>query len=301
MKPDYSIYLSREEMNRIKEERGYSFALLAEYTGVPKGTLTKIFNGETREPRTAALKAIERVLRGSEDDYKGKSYTYEESSSASQMRFVNEPEPAYNFESSERSVQTPVVKKQGEYTIEDYFNLPDDERKELIDGVFYDMATPINIHQEIVGQVFFEIKSYIQKKKGPCRVVVSPSAVQLDCDNKTMVEPDVYIVCRKEQIKRFGNYGAPAFVLEVLSPSTRKKDMGIKLAKYMNAGVREYWAIDPDKRLLITYDEGNDWMPVVTPLEGKKGLFIYDNELQIDLSEIAELIEEYDNIEDDEI
>ena len=54
---------------------------------------------------------------------------------------------------------------------------------------------------------------------------IAPIDVQLDCDDKTMIQPDIYIVCDRDKIKDFGIYGAPDFVLEVLSPSTRKKDM----------------------------------------------------------------------------
>jgi Uma2 family endonuclease len=191
-----------------------------------------------------------------------------------------------------------VHKKQGEYTIEDYFALPDGDRKELIDGVFYDMATPLTVHQDIVGYMHLEIGNFIRKNKGKCKVFVAPSAVRLDSDKKTMVEPDIYIVCDKDKIKRFGNYGAPDFVLEVLSDSTRKKDLGIKVYKYINAGVRELWYIDVKTRKLLTYFEGDDYMPTVHPLEGMLGLSIYDGKLQINLSEIGDIIEEYSAITD---
>lgn len=64
-----------------------------------------------------------------------------------------------------------------------------------------------------------------------------PVDVQLDCDNKTMVEPDVGIICDPSKIKRFGIYGAPDFVLEVISPSTKKRDYALKLSKYMGSWV----------------------------------------------------------------
>ena len=178
--------------------------------------------------------------------------------------------------------------------------LPDGDRKELIDGVFYDMATPTNIHQEVVGYMFFEIKSFINVNKGKCRAVLAPSAVQLDCDNKTMVEPDIYIVCNPDKIKKFGNYGAPDFVLEVLSDSTRNKDLKIKSFKYMNAGVREIWYIDLKTRTLITYYEGDDYLPAAHQLKGTLGLAIYDGRLEINLAELGDIIEEYSKLTDPE-
>ena len=123
---------------------------------------------------------------------------------------------------------------------------------------------------------------------------MSPVDVQLDCDNKTMVQPDVLIICDPKKIQRFGIFGAPDFVLEVLSPSTRKKDLTLKLNKYIEAGVREYWVIDPEKKILIVYDFAEEGLPCIYPLEGEVGLAIYEEKLKINLTKIAEIIEKYD-------
>ncbi|MCR5204961.1 MAG: Uma2 family endonuclease [Lachnospiraceae bacterium] len=294
--------MTREELIALKENRGYSVAKLSEYSGVPEGTIRKIITGESKHPRTATLNALKKVLFGDQSVYSGKTYKYAEQS-AFFTNEVCEEETSYIIGSSiptdngdENHSSGAIHKKQGEYTIEDYLNLPEGERKELIDGVFYDMATPLNVHQEIIGYMYFEIKSYIKNNKGKCRVVISPSSVQLDCDDKTMIEPDIYIVCDKNKIRRFGNYGAPDFVLEVLSESTRSKDMRIKTGKYFNAGVKEIWYIDLKTNVLITYFKDDDYMPVIHPLEGSAGVSIYEGKLQINLSDIADIIEEYSNI-----
>ena len=60
------------------------------------------------------------------------------------------------------------MKDQGEYTIEDYFSLPEEKRAELIDGVFYDMASPSVIHQLIAGQIFVQLNVFLRKKKASC-------------------------------------------------------------------------------------------------------------------------------------
>mgnify|MGYP000172932761 CR=1 FL=1 len=90
--------------------------------------------------------------------------------------------------------------------------------------------------------------SIIKGKGGKCKVFVSPIDVQLDKDDKTMVQPDIFILC--DQSKNIGRciYGAPDMVIEITSPSTRKKDFGKKLEKYVNAGVREYWIVDVKNR-----------------------------------------------------
>ena len=82
-------------------------------------------------------------------------------------------------------------------------------------------------------------------------VLPSPVSVQLDEDDRTMLQPDVVVCCDRDKILRSHVYGAPDMVIEILSPSTRKKDMGIKTEKnYITARVREYWMVDPDKKKL---------------------------------------------------
>lgn len=281
-----------EQMRDIKEQRGYSLDQLSKYSGVPLGTIQKIFTGETLQPRKATMEALERVLLGDENIYSGKTYQYASSSVISKNDCVKE-RVAYGC--------TRCKKNPGEYTITDYFNLPEDVRKELIDGVFYDMATPSFVHQDILAYLSNCIYSYIRENGGKCKVITSPSSVQLEEDDRTMVEPDLYVVCDRNKIKKFGVYGAPDFVLEILSTSTRKKDMTIKLAKYENAGVREYWMVDPVKRVLITYNfMDENYIPMVHELSGVVGMAIYEGKLMISLAEIGQIIIDWENLEGDE-
>lgn len=179
-------------------------------------------------------------------------------------------------------------KKQGEYTLEDYYALPDEQRVELIDGVIYDMSAPSLIHQGVIGEIFSQIKNFIRDNKGTCRVYDSPVDVQLDCDDLTMVQPDLVILCDKEKMKLKCIYGAPDFVLEVLSPSTSKKDCNLKLRKYMLAGVKEYWILDPDKERLLVYEFEKDNNPTIYGLAGKVPVGIYKGRLLIDLDAVKE-------------
>ncbi len=183
-------------------------------------------------------------------------------------------------------------KQQGDYTIEDYYALPEDMRVELIDGVIYDMGAPYTIHQEIAFEVARQLANQIRGKGGKCKVFISPIDVQLDCDDKTMVQPDVLILCDLSKQQKKVIYGAPDFVLEVLSPSTRRKDLTIKHRKYLNAGVREYWIMDPKERRLITYDFENGENVASYPLTEKVGLAIYDKQMVVDLAELAVILEE---------
>lgn len=273
-------------MIRIKEERGYSFKKLSEYTGVPVVTLQKVFSGATENPRKATLDAIEKVLSADEAVYQGKAYEYA-SVKTTDLPAVKEAVTVYT-----------AGKKQGEYTLEDYYALPEDKRFELIDGVLFEMSSPRTVHQDIASIIHMALYEYIRDQKKPCKVFEAPVDVQLDCDDKTMVEPDVLVVCDRAKIRGFGIYGAPDFVLEILSRSTRKKDMTIKLHKYLEAGVREYWIIDPQKEILITYDfSDEEFVPCVYPLKGCAPVAITGGELEIDLEPVAESVREFGSLE----
>lgn len=131
------------------------------------------------------------------------------------------------------------------YTSEDYWNLPEGQRAELIDGKLYAMAPPNFIHQKINFALARKIADYIDASKGGCEVVPAPFAVNLDANDKTWVEPDISIICDKTKITEKGCKGAPDWVVEVISPSTQSRDYLKKLWLYQNAGVREYWIINP--------------------------------------------------------
>ena len=90
-----------------------------------------------------------------------------------------------------------VTKRQGEYTVDDYRKLPEDVRAELIDGVLIFLEAPTFTHQELVTELLFEIKLFIRAKKGPCRVLPSPLDVQIDCDDRTIVQPDIRVICKE--------------------------------------------------------------------------------------------------------
>ena len=241
-----------EEIRKRKIELGYSNQYLAELSGVPIGTLQKIMAGKTQAPRRETILALEKVL-GRNQEIQG----------------VREAVPAYG--------------KQGGYTLEDYLALPEDQRVELIDGVFYDMAAPTTIHQAIGGFIHKQLLDYVLEHGGPCMPFMSPVDVQLDEDDRTVVQPDVLIVCERNRYRYGRVFGAPDFVAEVLSRSTRKKDMRLKLAKYMDAGVREYWMIDPEKKSLVVYDLEHDEFPVIYGADAKVPVRIWNGECKVDM------------------
>lgn len=168
--------------------------------------------------------------------------------------YLKEAQTAYQ-RTADLVLENFLRKSQGEYTVQDYYALPDTCRVELMDGVIYNMASPGNGHQEIVGEIFYQLKDYIRKKGGKCRVMLSPSDVQLDCDDRTMVQPDLYVCCASGKELRWNPafQGAPDMVVEVLSPSSRWRDCVLKYEKYRAAGVKEYWIVDPEAEKVTVY------------------------------------------------
>lgn len=148
-------------------------------------------------------------------------------------------------------------KRQGEYTAADRESLPGDVRTELIDGVIYDMSSPKTGHQIIVGDLFTQISVQIEKCGRDCLAFVSPSDVWLTGDDKNIFQPDIYVICDYSMIGSNGyTIGAPPLVIEVLSPSTRSRDLLLKAYKYHRAGVKEYWIVDPEMSHVLVYDYG---------------------------------------------
>lgn len=153
-----------------------------------------------------------------------------------------------------------VLKKEEIYTIEDIYALPDGERAELIDGKIYYMAPPNTKHQMLVSELHYQIKDYIKRNNGGCEVIPAPFAVFLNENGRTYVEPDISVICDKSKITDKGCNGAPDWIIEIVSPGSRKMDYYKKLFQYRTAGVREYWAVDTDKQLVTVYDFEHDNM-----------------------------------------
>lgn len=244
--------MTLQEIKQRKQELGYSNETLAKKSGLPLGTVQKIMAGVTKAPRQKTLEALSGALqRGRE--------AFHYSAPASQPSMVKEPALAYGASQERR------------YTIEDIYALPDGVRAELIDGKLYYLATPTRTHQKLAGGMYLAVATYIRSKNGTCEVYIPPFAVFPFDDEETYLEPDLIVVCDLSKLDEKGCHGAPDWVVEVLSPGTRSKDMSIKLFRYRAAGVREYWVIDPEERTVIVYD--------FTGLEEAAALYTFDNEI----------------------
>lgn len=177
-----------------------------------------------------------------------------------------------------------LLQQNKEYTIDDIYALPDGQRAELIDGQMYMMAPPTRRHQQVLLSLSRKIADYIDKKAGSCEVDIAPFAVFLNADDKNYVEPDISVICNPDKLTDKGCTGAPDWIIEIVSPGSRRTDYYTKLFKYRTAGVREYWIVDPEKNRIMVYSFESDDTAEYTFSEAVKA-GIYDD-LEIDFSSI---------------
>ena len=143
-------------------------------------------------------------------------------------------------------------------TIDDIYNLPEGQRAELIDGNLYMMSAPSTNHQRLVKEFTYLIENYIRRNKGDCEVFPAPFAVFLNRDYQIYLEPDISVVCDKGKLTEEGCNGAPDWIIEIVSSSSRSMDYNKKLFQYRTAGVREYWIVDPMKQQIMVYNFEHD-------------------------------------------
>ena len=309
-----------EEMKKAKDALHYTNEMIAQKSGVPLPTVQKVLSGTTKRPRYDTLVALEAVFRRAD-----KSRYYEEPNMYGNMELkesglaydlygTGDPETTdttYPFDDSfEMSSEgLPIhprykipIRRQGDYTTDDLALIPDDIRVELIDGVIYDLASPTSIHQDIIGTVYTIMKIYAMEHGHGCMPYIAPLDVKFDKSKKTVVQPDLMVVCEEEK-KDEGEDAkepktqAPDFIMEVLSPSTKRVDMLIKLNKYFQVGVKEYWIVDPKEETVTVYDFENNNLNVRYSFDDEVPVAISGGDLKIDFKKVKESLEAAERIE----
>ncbi|TCT23834.1 Uma2 family endonuclease [Thiobaca trueperi] len=162
------------------------------------------------------------------------------------------------------------------FTYADYCTWPDDQRYELIEGIPYAMApAPVIAHQQVVLRIAAQAQNALKGK--PCQPFVAPVDVlfpqtsESGNQSHTVLQPDVFVICDPSKIERQAIRGAPDWVVEVLSPATASRDHIVKRRIYETAGVREYWLVHPEDRILMIYrlENGVYGKPDVQALTGE--------------------------------
>ena len=149
------------------------------------------------------------------------------------------------------------------YTSEDYWNLPDGVRSDLVCGQLYIRKTPYLIHAKLISTLLLHIGNYLRTHHPEYELILGPFAVNPDQKKVNWVEPDILVTCDPEKINEQYFRGAPDWVIEVTSFDSRRMDYIIKNVIYSEAGVREYWIVDPDKERTTVYHFEEDAAPTI--------------------------------------
>jgi Uma2 family endonuclease len=181
------------------------------------------------------------------------------------------------------------------YTYADYLTWDDDVRCELIDGFVYALSAPRRIHARLTLKLASWVNLFIERRKGKCQTYHAPFDVRLSLNGETaddkintVVQPDICVVCDLSKLDDRGCLGAPDLIVETLSPSTAARDLNEKFYLYEATGVREYWIVYPDEKMLKVFilqdngkfDEGAEYKKHV-----KVPVHIFDG-LTIDLKKL---------------
>ncbi|ABY95656.1 Uma2 family endonuclease [Thermoanaerobacter sp. CM-CNRG TB177] len=187
----------------------------------------------------------------------------------------------------------PLPKREDIYTYEDYLNWPNNQRIELINGQIYLMTPPSTVHQRISREIFTSFAVYLRGKQ--CEVFSAPFGVRFPSGNeksdkeiKTVVEPDIVVVCDKSKLDDEGCKGAPDLIVEITSPSTASRDKIEKFNLYEKHGVKEYWIVEPDDKVVsvfILQENSRYGRPDVYTVGNKIKVSIFED-LEIDLKDV---------------
>lgn len=179
------------------------------------------------------------------------------------------------------------------YTTKDIMELPDGVRAELIDGEIFYMACPNRTHQSLIGELYYVLRQYQKEHSGKCKTFIAPFAVFINRDEYNYLVPDLMIFCphgeEDDRLQNDGIHGAPDFVLEVVSPSSKKMDYYKKAAKYEASHVREYWIVDPDAQRITVHFYEKDAIPVQYTFQDTVPVGIYDG-FSIDFRKLTQQI-----------
>ena len=184
----------------------------------------------------------------------------------------------------------PALQQLDPITLKQYEELPEDQRAEVFEGIVYDMASPSQEHQTISMELSTLINTYIKERNGSCRVFHAPFDVKLSDKPLTIVQPDIMVICDKNKLDGKRCNGAPDFVIEIGSPGNPADDYIRKLYYYKNAGVREYWIVDPRRKTVtINYFE-NNMLNIQYSFDSVIKVNIYED-LFINFSDIDKLLD----------
>jgi len=241
------IEIFASNLGFARRARGYSQAFMAEQLGIARSTYAGYETGK-RSPDVEMFAKISKELFVSADELLGR-YDY------GTPNLIKEAKAEYFVEP--------------EYSVEDYFDLPNCAEYELIEGQLVKKNAPGYRHQVISGQMFMHFYQYFKSRCKKCEVITAPFCVVLSERNAVVVQPDISVICNRDFIQDGVCVGAPDMLVEITSKSNRDYDYYEKLHIYKKYGVREYWIVDVEKECIAINALEGGGMPEIVPFAEK--------------------------------
>ncbi len=285
------------ELKNRKKELKMTTAELADRADLPVSTVSKIMTGETKNPSYVTIETIERVLAHEEmcrrvyayfkllREYLDKHPDETVDQIEFEKKFRRENDVSFSKDSGELTNGNLAIDKE-RLNVEFLHEIDEDKQIELINGHLIYNEAPNLKHQMIVQNVGRIIDDFIRFNNGKCRMFNVGVNLYFDEDDNSLLIPDVVVLCDDIKLSESGIIGPPDWIIEVVSRSTRRVDYNEKMHKYMGAGVREYWIVDPEKERVTTYIEGEPMMAYVYSFDDEIPVYIYDGNLSICINDV---------------
>ncbi|MCR5595287.1 MAG: Uma2 family endonuclease [Lachnospiraceae bacterium] len=292
------------DLKKRKKELKLTTAELAYLAELPVSTVSKIMTGETRTPSYVTIEKIDKALTKEEMRIRIEAYKkaiekylsdhpdedFDESVFETYYRRINDLTDApipyavkkkATTDNNLRSGSNLALNPSTPLNSEILHDIGEDRSIELLDGHLIINEAPGVRHQLIVQNTGKIIDKYISDHGGKCMVFNVGINVCLGNNNDTVLIPDIAVVCNPDLLDEYGIHGAPDWVIEVVSKSTKHRDYNAKMHKYMSCGVREYWIVDPEKEKVTVYIEGEPMLAYVYGFDDLIPVYIYDSDLKI--------------------
>ena len=263
-----------EELKNRKKQLNLSTKDLAYLAELPLSTVSKIFTGETKNPSYLTIEKLDATLN--REEMLVRVHAYEQ---AMKQYFLEHPED----DGDQNKFEAIYRREHSTMTVSELADLGEQKGYQLIDGHMIVAEMAGVLHQRMVRHIGRQIEQFILDKGGDCEVFDVGVNVFLDEDDFTLVIPDIAVVCDSSMINDRGIQGAPDWIVEVVSASTRKIDYHKKLHKYMDSGVREYWIVDIDRQMVTVCVNGEPMQIHIFSLEQDIPVTIYDKKLLINM------------------
>lgn len=295
-----------KDLKNRKKALKMTTADIAYHAELPVSTVSKIMTGETRNPSYITIEKIETVILNEEMKrriiaYRDAIMEYYSAKDVGEALDYFEFDKKYRRDNHLDDAPIPYARSKDEskyisdstirknelrVDVNMLSKLDEDKYIELIDGNIIISQAPSVMHQMLVQNIGKAIDQFIEKNHGNCKLFNVGINVQIDEDDYTMLIPDIVVLCQTEKLNENGILGAPDLVMEVTSKSSKRLDYNDKMHKYMRAGVREYWIVDPEAERVTVYIEGEPMLAYIYNFNDSIPVGIYNGELEICVNDI---------------